>query len=117
MTKSKLAIVMSGTAILGSLACAPLARAYDDAPVTERSAPDSNPVVLEGVPPGSRVLVLEPGATLAATPQFPPNETPISYRLGVARQPGSVPTPYGDLPGSGHVGDEYYNKQQGGVPG
>ena len=114
MMKRKLATVLGGTAMLGALAFAPLAGA-DDAVVVERSVPDSRVTVVEPVAPGSQVVV-DPSAT-SPNRFFAPWESQIHYGYAVARQPGSVPSPYGDLPGSGHVGDEWYAKQQGGTAG
>jgi hypothetical protein len=116
MMKRKLVTVLSGTAILGTLAFAPLASA-DDALVVERSVPDSRVTVVEPAAPGSRVIVTEPNAQLSYTPQSAPWESPIRHDFALARQPGSVPSPYSDMPGSGHVGDEWYAKQQGGTQG
>ena len=116
MMKRKLATVLSGTAVLGTLAFAPLANAQDS-PVIERSVPDSSVTVVEPVAPGSQVIVVEPAETPASVPQSAPWESPIRHDFAAARQPGSVPSPYSDMPGSGHVGDEFYNKQQGGTAG
>ena len=116
MTKRKISMAFAGTAVLGSLAFAPAAFAQDTV-IVDRPVTSGTTTVV--TPSDSSPVVVEPGTTLAlaAAPQFPPNETPIRYGLAVARQPGSVPTPYGDIPGSGHIGDEYFNKQQGGVSG
>jgi hypothetical protein len=114
MMKRKLATVLSGTAMLGTLAFAPLAGA-EDAVVVERSVPDSRVTIVEPVAPGSQVIV-EPSA-MSPNQFFSPNESQIHYGYATARQPGSVPSPYGDMPGSGHVGDEWYAKQQGGTQG
>ena len=115
--KRKLAMIFAGSAVLGTLALAPAAFA-EDAVIVDRPVTSGTTTVVTPAP-DSTAVVVEPGTTLAlaAAPQFPPNETPIRYGPAVARQPGSVPSPYGDRPASGHIGDEYFNKQQGGVPG
>src|SRR3954464_12171283 len=78
MMKRKLATVLSGTAILGTLAFAPLASA-EDALVVERSVPDSRVTVVEPAAPGSQVIVTEPNAQLSYTPQSAPWESPIRH--------------------------------------
>jgi hypothetical protein len=117
MMKRKLATVLGGTAIVGSLAFAPLASARD-VPVSERSVSDSSALVVEPAP-GQQVIVTQPSEQLAFSPNanFQPWESQVHYGFATARQPGSVPSPYGDMPGSGHVGDEWYYKQQGGTSG
>jgi hypothetical protein len=107
MMKRKLATVL-GTAVLGALAFAPAAFAQG-AVVTERS------VVVEPVAPGTSVVVVEPADNLAMSTAPAPFESQIHYGFSAARQPGSVPSPYGDVPASGHIGDEFYYKQFGGV--
>lgn len=119
MMKRKLATVLAGTTVLGALAFAPAAFAQDtdSTVIVDRPVTSGTTTVVE---PSDRsaVTVVEPGADsmrLATAPQ--PFESQIHYGYAVARQPGSVPTPYGDLPASGHVGDEFFFKHSGGVPG
>lgn len=103
--------------MLGTLVFAPLASA-EDVLVVERAVPDSRVTVVEPVAPDTQVVVTQPSDQLAySTPQSAPWESPIRHDFAWARQPGSVPSPYPDMPGSGHVGDEWYAKQQGGTEG
>jgi hypothetical protein len=112
MLKRKLAAAL-GTTVLGTLAFAPAVFAQDtvivDRPVTSGTATAVEP---------SGAVVVQPSDTivLAAAPSSP-YDTPINHGLTAARQPGSVPSPYSDLPASGHIGDEYFFKHSGGVPG
>jgi hypothetical protein len=110
--KRKLAGVLAGTAVLGTLAFANVASAQDTL-VVQPATSDST-VVIDSAAPGTQVIV-EPAGTLALAPTSPSFESPIRYGFAAARQPGSVPSPYGDLPSSGHIGDEFYYKQFGGV--
>ena len=109
MKKRKLATLFAGMAVLGALAFAPAAFAQD-AIVVERSVPSATVV-----DPATNVVVVEPADRVALLTAPAPYESQIHYGFAVARQPGSVPSPYRDLPGSGHVGDEFYYKQFGGV--
>jgi hypothetical protein len=111
MMKRKLATVL-GTAVLGALAFAPAAFAQD-AVVIDRSV--SSGTTVEPAAPGSRVVVVEPADNLAMSTAPAPFESQIDYGYSAARQPGSVPSPYSDRPASGHIGDEFYYKQFGGV--
>jgi hypothetical protein len=116
MMKRKLATVLAGTTVLGTLAFAPAAFAQDTVIVDRPVTPGTTTVVEPS--DSSSVTVVEPGADsvrLATAPQA--FESQIHYGYAVARQPGSVPSPYTDLPASGHIGDEFFFKHSGGVPG
>jgi hypothetical protein len=112
MTKRKLAAVL-GTAMLGTMALAPAAFAEDAVIVDRPVTSGANTTVVEP----NTAVVAEPADTLALATAPQPFESQIHYGYAVARQPGSVPTPYGDRPASGHIGDEFYFKHSGGVPG
>ncbi len=113
MTKRKLSLVVAGTAVLGSLAFAPAAFAQDtvivDRPVTSGTTTVVTPSS------DSTAVVVEPATTISMLEAPQPFESQIHYGYAAARQPGSVPSPYGDRPASGHLGDEFYYKQFGGV--
>ncbi|HEY6865377.1 MAG TPA: hypothetical protein VI319_15905 [Burkholderiales bacterium] len=111
--KRKLAMIFAGSAVLGTLAFAPAAFAQDtvivDRPVTSGSTTVVTPA------PDSSAVVVEPNTVVAAAPQPQAFESQYHYGFAAARQPGSVPSPYSDRPSSGHIGDEFYYKQFGGV--
>jgi hypothetical protein len=111
MTKRKLAAVL-GTAVLGAMAFAPSAFAQDTV-IVDRPANSGTTTIVE---PGPAVVEPSDTVVLAAAPQAT-GDTPIRHGFAVAREPGSVPSPYTDLPASGHIGDEYFFKHSGGVPG
>jgi hypothetical protein len=115
MMKRKLATVLAGTTVLGTLAFAPAAFAQDTV-IVDRPVTSGTTTVVE--PSDSpAVTVVEPAESLALATAPQPFESQIHYGYAVARQPGSVPTPYADLPASGHIGDEFFFKHSGGVPG
>ena len=113
LMKRKLATVLAETAVLGTLAFAPAAFAQDtvivDRPVTSGTTTVVTP------PADSSAVVIEPTENLAMATAPAPYESQLHYGFATARQPGSVPSPYGDRPASGHVGDEFFYKQFGGV--
>ena len=109
--KRKLAMIFAGSAVLGTLAFAPAAFAQDTVIVDRPVASGTTTVVS----PDSSAVVVEPNTVVAAAPQPEPFESQYHYGFAAARQPGSVPSPYSDRPASGHIGDEFYYKQFGGV--
>lgn len=111
MTKLKLTTIL-GTAVLGTMALAPAAFAQDTV-IVDRPASSGTTTIVE---PGTAVVEPADSVVLAAAPQAT-GDTPIRHGYALAREPGSVPSPYTDLPASGHIGDEYFFKHSGGVPG
>lgn len=112
MMKRKLSVLFTGTAVLGSLAFAPAAFAQDTV-IVDRPVTSGTTTVV--TPSDSTAVVVEPATTVAVLEAPQPFESQIRYGYAAARQPGSVPSPYGDRPASGHLGDEFYYKQFGGV--
>jgi hypothetical protein len=112
MTNRKLAKVL-GTAVLGALTFAPAAFAAETV-IVDRPVTSGSTTVVE---PNSAVTVVQPADSMALATAPQPFESQLHYGYAVARQPGSVPSPYGDRPASGHIGDEFFFKHSGGVPG
>jgi|SRR3954470_13137781 hypothetical protein len=113
MVKRKLATVLSGTAVLGTLAFAPAAFAQDTV-IVDRPATSGSTTI---VAPSDSVVVQPADTVVLAAEPSSPYDTPIRHGFAAARLPGSVPSPYTDMPASGHIGDEYFFKHSGGVPG
>jgi hypothetical protein len=112
MMKRKLALVF-GTTVLGALAFAPAAFAQDTV-IVDRPVTSGTTTVV--TPSDSSAVVVEPSTSIAMAATAPaPFESQLHYGYAAARQPGSVPSPYGDRPASGHIGDEFFYKQFGGV--
>ena len=105
-------MVFAGTAVFGSLAFAPVAFAQDTV-IVDRPVTSGTTTVV--TPPSDSAVVVEPGTNVALVTSPQPFESQIHYGFATARQPGSVPSPYGDVPASGHIGDEFFYKQFGGV--
>jgi hypothetical protein len=101
----KLATILAGTAALGTLAFAPIAGAQSD-PATV--------VVIEPAAPAETVVVA-PAETVVVPEPTAPLDSPRNFNSVPAERIGRVPSPYPDMPGSGHVGDEFYYKQAGGT--
>ncbi len=111
--KRKFTMIFAGSAVLGTLAFAPAAFAQDTV-IVDRPVTSGTTTVVTPSPDSSAVVIQPSENTIVATaPQ--PFESQIHYGFAVARQPGSVPSPYSDRPGSGHIGDEFFYKQFGGV--
>ena len=98
--------------MLGTMAFAPGAFAQDTV-IVDRPAASGSTTIVE---PGAAVVEPADSTVLMAVPHAA-GDTPIRHGFAVAREPGSVPSPYSDLPASGHIGDEYFFKHSGGVPG
>jgi hypothetical protein len=112
MTKRKLAVMLGTTGVLGALAFAPAAFA-EDTVIVDRPVTSGGTTVV--APSDSSAVVVEPSENIAMATAPEPFESQIHYGYAAARQPGSVPSPYGDRPASGHIGDEFFYKQFGGV--
>jgi hypothetical protein len=115
MMKRKLATVLAGTTVLGTLAFAPAAFAQDTV-IVERPVTSGTTTVVEPSD-SSAATVVEPADSVRLATAPAPYETQINHGFTFARQPGSVPSPYTDMPASGHIGDEFFFKHSGGVPG
>ena len=102
MLKRKLAAVLAGSAVLAAMAVTPIAyaqsegRVYDPATGTWQQAPSP-------VPDSPRRMSSRDDSPVRG-------DSPVREYGRVNR-----PTPYGDVPSSGHMGDQYYYKQFGGV--
>jgi hypothetical protein len=99
--------------VLGTMAFAPGAFAQDTV-IVDRPANSGTTTIVE---PGAAAAVEPSDSVALMTAPHATGDTPIRHGYAVAREPGSVPSPYSDLPASGHIGDEYFFKHSGGVPG
>ena len=114
MLKRKIAGVFAGTAMLGALSFAPLAGAqsdvsssvYDPATGTWRQIPPTAPSA-STVPDSPR------GPELASADAR--RQTEDDVYASTSGEPGLVPSPYRDMPASGHAGDQFFYRGTGGV--
>lgn len=118
MLKRKIASAVVGAAVLSALSFAPIASAqsdvsskvYDPSTGTWREVPPTAPSASAPTVPDSPRRTDVASADSDSLPRYEgdvyaPNP----------REPGLRPSPYSDLPASGHVGDQFFYKGSGGV--